>query len=309
MPLRPSRREFVAATLAAGLAAPLARAIEPIKRSGKAKLIPSLAAYSFRQYLDLKGKSKPTMTIEDFIDLCARLELPATELTAYYFPKTTDEYLKSLKKRCDDHKLAVSGTAVGNDFCVSEQDRQKKQLDDVKAWIEHSAVLGAKTMRIFAGNVPKGDKEEDARKRAIELIEKACEHAGKHKVILALENHGGITATSEQLLALVKAVKSEWFGVNLDSGNFRTKDPYADMQKIAPYAVVAQVKTETSVEQPSKDKQKKTYKTEETKLDVVTKMLRDATFQGYVALEYESTKEDPKTAVPKYVKELKKLCD
>src|SRR5262245_53304999 len=117
--LRPTRREFVAAALAAGLAAPLASAIEPIKRSGKAKLTPSLAAYSFNKQLNLKGKEKPTMKLEDFIDLCAELELPATELTAYYFAKTDDEYLKAIKKRCDDRKLAVSGTAVGNDFCVS----------------------------------------------------------------------------------------------------------------------------------------------------------------------------------------------
>src|SRR3954454_13606809 len=111
------------------------------------------------------------MTLEDFIDLCAKLELPATELTAYYFPKTTPEYLKSIRKRCDDLKLAVSGTAVGNDFCHAEEEKQKQQLDSVKAWIEHSAALGAKTMRIFAGTVTKGDKEEDARKRAVEMIE------------------------------------------------------------------------------------------------------------------------------------------
>src|SRR6478672_3300988 len=114
MTSRPSRREFVASTLAAGLAARLAWAIEPIKRSGKAKLTPSLAAYSFNRYLALGGKNKPTMTLEDFIDLGKKLELPAVELTAYYFPKLTDEYMKEIRKRCDDNKLAVSGTAVGN---------------------------------------------------------------------------------------------------------------------------------------------------------------------------------------------------
>src|SRR4051812_39413463 len=133
MTLRPSRREFVTAALAAGLAGPAALAIEPIKRSGKARLTPSLAAYSFNRYLNLNSKTKPTMTLEDFIDLCARLQLPATELTAYYFPKTTEEYLKSVKKRCDDHQLAVSGTAIGNDFCVTDEAAQKKQLDHVKA--------------------------------------------------------------------------------------------------------------------------------------------------------------------------------
>jgi hypothetical protein len=35
-----------------------------------------------------------------------------------------------------------------------------------------------------------------------------------------MENHGGITATADQLLALIKPIKSEWYGVNLDTGNF-----------------------------------------------------------------------------------------
>src|SRR5262245_34644653 len=117
--MRPTRRDFLA-TLAV-VAASRACAIEPIKRTGKAKLTPSLAAYSFNRHLALNAKNKPTMTLEDFIDLGAKLELPAVELTAYYFPKTTGEYLKSIKKRCDDNKLAVSGTAVGNDFCWPDE--------------------------------------------------------------------------------------------------------------------------------------------------------------------------------------------
>ena len=46
------------------------------------------------------------------------------------------------------------------------------------------------------------------------------------------------------MLAIVKAVKHDAFGVNLDTGNFHTADPYADLERIAPYAVVCQIKTE-----------------------------------------------------------------
>jgi sugar phosphate isomerase/epimerase len=297
MTAKTTRREFLEAALAAGLAAGAAGAIDPIRRTGKARLELSLAAYSFNRELSLKGKKKPTMTLEEFIDLGAKLGLPAVELTAYYFPKTTPEYLQAIKKRCSGQGLAVSGTAVGNDFCWPDRERQAKQLDDVKHWIEHSAALSAKTMRIFAGSVKKGDTEEDARNRCVEAIHAACDHAAKHKVILALENHGGITGTAEQLLAIVRAVKHDWFGVNLDTGNFHTEDPYADLEKAAPYAVVVQVKTEV---------QAKGRKKEEADLKRVTDMLRKAGYQGYVALEYEAS-EDPRTAVPRYVKELKKL--
>ena len=65
-------------------------------------------------------------------------------------------------------------------------------------------------------------------------IQEACDYAAKYGIFLALENHGGITATIDQMLTIVKAVKHDWFGVNLDTGNFHTADPYADLAKIAP---------------------------------------------------------------------------
>ena len=130
----------------------------------------------------------------------------------------------------------------------------------------------------------------------VAAIEECCEAAAKMGVKLSLENHGGITATPELLLALVTPVRSEFFGVNVDTGNFHTADPYADVAKIAPYGVNVQIKTEVS---PG-------GKTEEADLGRMLKILTDANYHGPVALEYEA-KEEPKTAVPRYVKELRKL--
>ena len=86
----------------------------------------------------------------------------------------------------------------------------------------------------------------------LEAIHEVCDHAGRFGVFLALENHGGITATADQVLALVRGVKSPWFGVNLDTGNFHTKDPYADLARVAPYAVTVQLKTEIQRQAPAK---------------------------------------------------------
>ena len=163
--------------------------------------------------------------------------------------------------------------------------------------MEHASRLGAKTIRIFAGSVDKGDTEEKARARCVETIQEACDHAAKYGIILALENHGGIVSTAEEILEIVRAVKSPWLGINLDTGNFRTDDPYADLEKIAPYAVNVQMKGE--VHPRSKGE-------EPADLPRLVKILRDADYQGYVALEYES-KEDPWTAVPRLLKRMKEL--
>lgn len=292
-----TRRDWLTACAAGALCAPVARAIDPITRTGKPKLRLSLAAYSFRQRLDLKKKPKPEMTLAEFIDFAAAQEIDAVELTAYYFAETTPEYLAGLKARATRLGLDVSGTAVGNNFCVPDPARLKTELDNVKAWVEHTSRLGGKTIRIFAGSVAKGDDEDKARDRAVATIQEACDHAAKYGIYLALENHGGITATADQLLTIVKAVKHDSFGVNLDSGNFHTADPYGDLERIAPYAVNAQVKTEIHAAGKA---------VEEADLARLVEILRRARYRGYVALEYEA-KEDAKVAVPRHLATLKQL--
>jgi sugar phosphate isomerase/epimerase len=295
-----TRRQFLHSALAAGAGLALASAapaIEPIRRTGKSHLRLSLAAYGYRQYLDLKKKPKPEMTLLDFIDAAAAMQLDAVELTAYYFAETGPDYLAALKGRATRLGLDISGTAVGNDFCHTDPVKQKEQLAMVRSWVEHTSRLGGKTIRIFAGSIKKGDSQEKARQRCVEGIQEACDHAGKYGIYLALENHGGITSTAEQLLALVHAVRHDWFGVNLDTGNFHGADPYAELERVAPYAVNAQIKTEI---------QRAGQKKEEADLKRLTDMLRAVGYRGYVALEYEAA-EDPKTAVPRHVEVLKKL--
>ena len=296
-----TRRNFMSTALVAGTALSVssrkAAAIEPIRRTGRSRMRLSLAAYSYRLYLNLRNKPRPKMTLADFIDQAAAMPLDAVELTAYYFPETTPGYLAGLKGRCTRLGLDISGTAVGNNFCTSDASRLKTQIADVKRWIEHTSRLGGKTMRIFAGNVDKGDTEERARARCIAAIQEACEHAGQFGIYLALENHGGITGTADQMLALVRAVKSDWFGVNLDTGNFHSADPYADLARLAPFAVVVQIKTEI---------QRMGKKKEQADLKRLVEILRQAQYRGYVALEYEAA-EDPMKAVPRHAAALSKL--
>jgi sugar phosphate isomerase/epimerase len=294
---QPDRRAFLCGTLAAGaVALNAASAIEPIRREGRPLMRLSLAAYSFRQALNLQQR-EPAMTLDGFIDFAAGQPLDAVELTGYYFPQTTPRYLAQLKGHCSRLGLDVSGTAVGNNFCVTNATRLREQIDSVKRWIEHTSRLGGKTIRIFAGTVERNDTEEQARARCLEAIHEVCEHAADFGVFVALENHGGITGTADQILALVRPVRSEWFGVNLDTGNFHTADPYADLARLAPYAVTVQIKTEIQrAGQPAED----------ADLRRLIEMLRAANYRGYVALEYEA-REDARTAVPRHLRTLREL--
>lgn len=288
-----TRRAFVGTSLGAALAG-TALAIDPVKRPpGPPKMTLALAAYSFRKYLDLK---KPSMTLFDFIDYGADNGCDAVELTSYYFAETSPGYVNKLREHATKRKIAISGVPVGNDFCYRDDARRKAEIDKVIQWTEIAAKLGAANVRIFAGKLEKGDTLAEAQKRVVAAMEQCCAHAEKLGVLLALENHGGITATPEELLALVQPVMSPALGVNVDTGNFRTADPYADVAKIAPYGVNVQVKTDIF----------RNGKKEEADLARMITILKDANYHGPVALEYEAT-EEPKVAVPRYLKQLRSL--
>ena len=270
-------------------------AIDPVKRPGPTPVITlGLAAYSFRDALNLK---KPKMSLFEFIDLAATLPLDAVELTSYYFAETTDAYLDRLKAHAAARKLAISGVPVGNNFCLKDDARRREQIDLVKDWTRRAARLAAPTVRIFAGKLEKGETLDVAQKRVVAAMEECCAVAEKEGVLLALENHGGITDTPEHLLALVQPVRSPALGVNVDTGNFKTPDPYADVAKIAPYGVNVQVKTEVF---PAGGRK------QEADLGRMVRILKDANYHGALVLEYEAA-EDPNAAVPRHVKALRRL--
>lgn len=293
-----SRRGFLAAGATGAFAGRLT-AIDPIVRPKPSFIKLSVAAYSFHRLLERKKDKTPAMTIEEFIDHAGTWCVPAVELTSYYFSDSSPAYFAGLKGRCTRLGLDVSGGAVGNNFCVTDPAKLRNEIESVKRGTDAISLLGGKTLRIFAGTLAKGDTEEAARPRVVAAIQEACDHAAKTGVYLALENHGGITATADQLLALVAAVKHPWFGVNLDTGNFHTADPYADLARIAPYAVTVQMKTEVEAAQTPKVP---------ADMGRLFTILRSAGYRGTVALEYEGA-EDPNTAVPRFLRQMKCLAD
>lgn len=277
--------------------------MEPFARQKPARLLLSLAAYSFRENLkDTTRGDKPagasrSIDLFQFVDYCSE-HGAAAELTSYYFPKDVDRaYLLKLRRHCFLRGVDISGTAVGNTFVLPKGEKRDEEIRSVKQWIDRAAVLGAPHIRVFAGNAPRGVSPEEARKLCIAGLEECAQYAGQHGIFLGLENHGGIVAEAAPLLEIIRATQSQWVGINLDSGNFHTDDPYADFASCAPYAVNVQLKSEI---------QRRGQKKERADLKRKVKTLQDAAYQGYVALEYEA-EEDPWKAVPELLHEMQRL--
>jgi len=252
----------------------------------------SLAAYSMREAL-----TKGEMDLFDFIDWCAEMDLPGTELTSYYFKEDFDKaYLHQLRKHAFRNGVTVSGTAIGNDFCKPPGPELDAEVARVKQWIDSAAELFAPHIRIFAGRAPEGVDIKTAIGWCADGIKRSLEYAAERGITLGLENHGGITARAADHLAICQAVgEHPWFGVNLDTGNYRT-NAYEELAMAAPLAVNVQIKVEVA----GPDGQ-----SEPTDLERLKKILVEAGYKGWVALEYEE--EDPKINIPKWIKKMKEV--
>ncbi len=165
----------------------------------------------------------------------------------------------------------------------------------MKKWIDLYAALGAPHIRVFAGTAPRGTSRAEAMKHCIGALEECADYAGRRGIMLGLENHGGIVAEADELLEILRVLKSPWVGINLDSANFHTADPYRDFERCAPYAVNVQLKSEV---------QRRGAKKELSDIPRLAKLLKAAGYRGYVALEYEA-EEDPWTAVPRLLEQLR----
>ena len=117
-----------------------------------------------------------------------------------------------------------------------------------------------------------------------------------------MQNHGDFLKTGGDLLALVKAAGSEWCGPIVDTGYFKTSDPYLDIAQVAPHAVNWQIKQSVFGEES------------EIPTDMVRllKIIRKSGYGGYLPIETLSPKGkpyDPYTVVPAFLKRLREAIE
>ncbi len=295
------RREFIklSAVGAVAIATPLS-ARGPIKRSGPPRFQLGLAAYSLRDYFSyVKGKAQkpsddgPSIDMIGFLDYCVAHDVDAAELTSYFFkPDADDEYFLNLKHQAFVRGVTISGTAIGNNFTIGKGPKLDEEVDKAIAWIDRASLLGAPHIRFFAGTGKQLDADPARLEEASEALNHCAKHAASKGIFLGVENHGGLTP--EQLLAIMERADSPWVGINLDTGNFHSEDPYGDLEKCIDYAVNVQVKV--SMKTPEGEK----YAAD---LARIGQILKNAKYQGFVILEYEDNA--PYKHIPAAIKTLK----
>lgn len=242
------RRSFLKSSLAALSTACATAATGEIHRRPGTKLKIGLNSYSFNAPL-LAGK----MTLADVIDYCASQGIDGVDLTGYYFPGYPkvpgDDYLFDLKKRAYLNAVTISGSGVRNDFTSADPAALREQVQLVKDWIVACEKIGAAFLRVFSGpKAPDGATFDGVLRTMVPAFQECAEFGRAHGVIVALQHHDDFLKTADQTIRVVQAVDSDWFSVVLDVGSLRKGDPYAEIEKLLPYACTWQIKEQVYVD-------------------------------------------------------------
>jgi len=290
-----NRRSFLTTTAAAavaGAAAPAARTAQAL--SGPARFRTGLVAYSYRRPLQAK-----TMTYEDLVRLAVETGTDGLDLTVYWLPATSDDYLLPLRRLAYRNRVEIYSIGTRVTLAQPTEELRNKQLADLRTWLDVAQKLGATHVRVFGGQKPAGATMEQAIGYASETLKRGAELAGARGLILGLEDDGGITDFAKETIEIIKRADSPWAGMNLDIGNFRPPAVYDQIEMSIPYAVSTHVKTEVALDAGNARGA--------MDLDRVFRMFAAHGFRGYMGLEYEADG-DPVAVVPGYLRRLKELA-
>ena len=260
----------------------------------------AIATYSYWHF------SEPKVTVQEVIDHAANLGADGVDVLHVQMDNETPEYLTSLRKQAEDNGIELICLSIHQDFVNPDNVGRDKNIEHTRHCIDIAHDLGISYIRLNSGRwntiksfdelmanrgiepVLPGFTEDDGFNWCIESIMECLPAAEKAGVVLALENHWGLTRSPEGLLRIVNAIDSPWLGVLMDTGNF-LEDPYNKLEQIATQTVFVQAKTYYGGGE---------WYTLDLDYPRIAQILKRANYQGYISLEFEG-KEDANTGVPK----------
>ena len=307
-----NRRRFLSRSLPAlTLAAPVSELSAQAAASpapGKASNRIGVSTYSFWGFD--RGEYQ---SIEKCLELAADMGFDGVEILQVQMDDFSPAALRKIKSRAFALGLDLMGFSTHQGFLTPDADKRRDHVLKTAMFLEQAYELGIPTIRVNTGRwgtskdfdelmknrgiEPRleGFTDDDGFKWVIDSFAQLISEAEKRGVIMGLENHWGLGISPEGVLKIIDALKSPWLQVTLDTGNF-LEHPYPKLAQLAPKTVLVQAKTYHGGGR---------WYTLDLDYGKIAAIMREAGYRGYVSLEFEG-KEDPKTAVPKSLAELRK---
>ena len=286
------RRNFLSVTLTAGIASSVFPSTNFVKFNSIENLKISLAQWSLNKSIK-NGK----LPILDFAKKARFFNIEGIEFVSGLYTRDTDilermsmnSLAKELIKRSDDYGIDNVLFMIDNqgDLASSNKNERLQAIDNHKRWIDLSAEIGCKTMRVNLNGEKDLNKWTKNSVKSLTVLNKYNEN-----INVVVENHGGLSSNGKYLSNVMSKVKLENCGTLPDFGNFcmngspwgnctQMYDKYLGTEELMPYAHAVSAKSYDFDDEGN-----------ETSIDYerMMEIVKRSGYQGYVGIEYEGNR-------------------
>jgi len=286
------RRNFLSVAMTAGIASSVYPYTNFIKFNSKQTLKISLAQWSLNKSIKT-GK----LPILDFAKKARSFSIEGIEFVSGLYTRDTDildrmsmnSLSKELIKRSDDYGIDNVLFMIDNqgDLASSNKNERLQAIENHKRWIDLSAEIGCKTMRVNLNGEKDLNKWTKNSVKSLTTLNKYNEN-----INVVVENHGGLSSSGKYLSNVMSKVKLKNCGTLPDFGNFcmngspwgnctQMYDRYLGTEELMPYAHAVSAKS-----YDFDDEGNETSIDYSRMMDIVIK----SGYQGYVGIEYEGNR-------------------
>jgi sugar phosphate isomerase/epimerase len=171
-----------------------------------------------------------SMSLLDWIDTAATLDIDGLELYPGFFTSFEQPYLHEVRAAMQRYNLVMPMLCASPDFTQPERVARQAEVERYRRMLDLVAFFAApppRTCRILSGQRRPEVSEDDGVSMVVECIEELLPYAAERDIILAMENHYKDNYWTHPefaqhlpvFLRIVQAIDSPWFGVNYDPSN------------------------------------------------------------------------------------------
>ncbi|MEI8079644.1 MAG: sugar phosphate isomerase/epimerase family protein [bacterium] len=191
-----------------------------------------------------KALQSGEMSLKDWARMAKSLGLDAIDLSAILIKNHTPVLLNQIRRDLEAAGIGVTMITTYPDFTHPDSRQRERELEYLRHDIAVAAQLGAKYLRILAGQAHPATGLEDGKTWAVEGFKRAAAVADQHGVVLLYENHSKPGAWDYVDFSLPTAIFLELYHrtrdtsikVNFDTGNTLVygDDPLPVLRQVMP---------------------------------------------------------------------------
>jgi sugar phosphate isomerase/epimerase len=257
----------------------------------------------------------PKWEWKKILDQAAQLGYAAIELRGLMnemdLPKSPQFSGAQLKVSLKDlNALGLKISDLGASARLAEPDATKRaaHIDEAKRFIDLAQDLKSPYVRIFGGNLGRGQSMDDATERIIAGFRELHEHAKNSGVIVLIESHDEFT-TSNSLLSILKGANRSTAALLWDAHHTFVagkEDPAETFKQLGMYIRHTHLKDSRPPQGDEKNRRYVLTGAGEVPIKETVKTLVAGGYRGYYCFEWEKRWhpeiEDPEVAFPHYAK-------